>query len=202
MSARVLAVHRLLRVEEDDAHVARLTDGSVSPEVSRQAVDFVSGVTRQKRYLDFLIGAFYRGRLGDLDPELLQVLRIGAYDLVVRGTPAHAAVNEAVEAAKELLHRGAGSVANGVLRALDRALRAGELPEPDSGDLAADLAVRFSHPTWPVRRWLERWGESATRRFLEATNEPGRFTLRVTGGADAVPEFQARLAALDVDACD
>lgn len=200
ITARVLAVQRLLRVEADAAHVARLTDAAVPPEVSRRAVDYVSGVTRQKRYLDFLIGRFYRGRVQDLDPELRQVLRIGAYDLVVRGVPPHAAVNEAVEAAKEMLHRGAAGLTNGVLRALDRALRSGDLPEPSSGDLADDLAVRYSHPTWPVRRWLERWGEDATRRFLEASNSPGRFTLRVTGGAGAVPSFAARLASLDVEA--
>lgn len=199
-SARVLAVQRLLRVESDDAHVARLADGAHSPEVSRRAVDYVSGVTRLKRWLDFLIGSFYRGKLSDLDPELLQILRIGTYDLVVREVAPHAAVNEAVEAAKEILHQGAGSVTNGVLRAIDRARQAGDLPEPDTGDLASDLAIRFSHPTWPIRRWLERWGEEATRAFLEATNHPGRFTLRVTAGADAAPDVVRQLAELGVEA--
>ena len=164
-SARVLAVQRLLRIEHDGAHAARLTDDAVSADVSRQAVGLVAGVTRMKRLLDFVLARYYKGRLADLDPELLQVLRLGVYDLVIRETAPHAAVNEAVEAAKAILHRGAASLANGVLRAVDRAHRAGTLPRPASGDLADDLAVEFSHPTWTVRRWLDQWDEADTRLF-------------------------------------
>lgn len=199
-TARVLAVQRLLRVEADGAHVARLADGAHPPEVSRRAVDYVSGVTRQKRWLDFLIGQFYRGDVQDLDPELRQILRIGAYELIEKEVAPHAAVNEAVETAKELLHRGAAGLTNGVLRALDRAHRAGDLPEPATGDPAADLAVRYSHPTWPVRRWLERWGEDDTRAFLRSSNDPGRFSVRVTGGAVAAPAVARQLAGLGVEA--
>ncbi|PAP77359.1 16S rRNA (cytosine(967)-C(5))-methyltransferase RsmB [Rubrivirga marina] len=199
-TARVLAVQRLLRVEAEGAHVARLADGAHPPDVSRRAVDYVSGVTRQKRWLDFLIAEFYRGDVEGLDPELRQILRIGTYELIEREVAPHAAVNEAVETAKALLHRGAAGLTNGVLRALDRAHRAGALPDPDTGDLANDLAVRYSHPTWPVRRWLDRWGEEATRAFLAASNEPGHFTLRVTGGAEAVPGVIRELADLGVEA--
>ncbi len=199
-SARVLAVQRLLRVEHEGAHAARLTDGAVSADVSRQAVGLVAGVTRMKRWLDFVLSRYCRGRLADLDPELLQVLRIGAYDLLVRETAPHAAVNQAVEAAKTLLHKGAGGLANGVLRAVDRARRAGTLPAPDTGDLADDLAVEFSHPTWAVRRWLERWGEADTRAFLAATNQGGRYTLRCTAGAPGVPDLVRQLAELGVHA--
>ncbi|WP_412067617.1 16S rRNA (cytosine(967)-C(5))-methyltransferase RsmB [Rubrivirga sp. IMCC43871] len=196
IDARVLAVQRLLRVEDDGAHVARLADGASSPEVSRRAVDYVSGVTRQKRYLDFLIGKFYNGRLNDLDPELLQILRIGAYDLVVREVAPHAAVNEAVETAKVVLHRGAAGVTNGVLRALDRARQFGSLPEPVGKDPADALAIRYSHPTWTVRRWLARWGEDATRAFLEATNARGGYTVRAVDPEALAP----RLAELGVEA--
>ena len=207
-TARVLAVQRLLRVEHQGAHAARLAGavpggeagGAVSPETSRRAVDYLSGVTRQKRWLDFVIGQFYRGRVQDLDPELLQILRIGAYDLVVKETAPHAAVNEAVETAKAMVHRGAAGLANGVLRAIVRAQRAGTIRPPDTGDPADDLAVRYSHPTWAVRRWLERWGADATRAFLEASNDAGRYTLRCTAGAAGVPGLLDRLAALGVQA--
>ena len=194
-SARALAVERLLRVEADGAFVARLS-GGVDPETARAASDYVAGVTRQRRWLDFLLDRYTRGDLGALDPELLQTLRVGAYDLVVKGTAPHAAVNEAVETARALLHRGAGGFANGVLRSLARALRNGTLPEPDTGDRADDLAVRHSHPTWMVRRWLAAWGEEATARFLVSNNEPPRYALRAAGGADALVD---RLAALGAE---
>lgn len=187
-SARVLAVERLLRVESDGAYVARLGAdrrgaGRIDAETARAASDYVAGVTRQKRWLDFVLDRYTRGDLDSLDPELLQTLRVGAYDLVVKGTAPHAAVNEAVEAARSLLHRGAGGFANAVLRALARALRDGALPEPTTGNEANDLAVRHSHPTWMVRRWLAAWGGAATARFLASNNEPPRFALRVTGSS-------------------
>ena len=204
VSARALAVERLLRVEADGAFVARLGDrrrgaGRTDPETARAASDYVAGVTRQKRWLDFLLDRYTRGDLGALDPELLQTLRVGAYDLAVKGTAPHAAVNEAVETARALLHRGAGGFANGVLRALARALRDGALPEPATGDLADDLAVCHSHPTWMVRRWLAAWGEDATVRFLASNNEPPRYALRVAGGPGGADALVGRLADLGAE---
>jgi 16S rRNA (cytosine967-C5)-methyltransferase len=196
LPARDLAVRRLLRVEGDGAHVARLADGAGSAEAARRASDWVAGVTRQRRWLDFVVGQFYRGDVAALDPELLQALRIGTYDLVVRGVKPHAAVNEAVGTARRLLHRGAAGLANGVLRAVARAQAAGTLPQPDSGDPAEDLAVRHSYPTWMVRRWLGRWGPGATVRFLEAGNEAPRYALRCTAGAAGRPELVGRLDAV------
>ncbi|MGB3543142.1 16S rRNA (cytosine(967)-C(5))-methyltransferase RsmB [Rubrivirga sp.] len=196
-NARVLAVHRLLRIETDGAYVARLTESDVPADVSRQAVSLVAGVTRHRRWLDFLLNGLVRGRLTDLDPELHQVLRIGAYDLVVRDKASHAAVNEAVIATKILLHKGAGGFANGVLRSLDR-LKGKGLPEPATGDVATDLATRHSHPTWMVRRWLETWGADETRQLLASNNAPARFTLRAA--ALEVDALLERLQELHVEA--
>ena len=193
-SARALAVGRLLRVEDEGAFVARLGGGDA--ETARAASDFVAGVTRLKRWLDFVIDHYARGGVESLDPELLQTLRIGVYDLVVRGTAPHAAVNEAVETVRALLHRGAAGYANAVLRSVARALRDGTLPEPDTGSVAGDLAVRHSHPTWMVRRWLAAWGEDATARFLASNNAAPRFALRATGDVDALAD---RLQALGAD---
>lgn len=198
-SARALAVQRLLRVEDDGAFVARLSERGVSPEVARRASDYVAGVTRQRRRLDFLIDRFYRGEIEALDPVLLQILRVGVYDLLVRETKPHAAVNEAVETAKRLLHKGAARLTNGVLRAVERADRTGRLPEPDTGDEADDLAVAHSHPTWLVRRWLDAWGRDAAVRLLEANNAVPRYALRVTAGADGRDALLARLTDLDAD---
>ncbi len=191
---RAVAVRRLLRVEEGGAHVARLGASTADAETSRLALEIVAGVTRHRRWLDFLIGRFYRGRVDALDAPLRQILRIGAHDLVVAGTPPHAAVSEAVELAAREMHRGAAGLANAVLRAIAR--HADRLPLPDTGDPADDLGVRHSHPTWMVRRWLGRWGEEATVRLLEHDNAPPRFGLRATDGDAA-----ALLAAIpDADA--
>ncbi len=198
-TARALAVQRLLRVEEDAAHVARLGTKGVPPEVARRASDYVAGVTRQRRWLDFLIDHHYRGDAERLDPVLRQILRIGTYELLIRETAPHAAVNEAVSTAKRLLHKGAAGLTNAVLRAIERADRTGRLPTPDSSDPADDLATRHSHPTWLVRRWLEAFGHDATVQLLESNNAVPRYALRVTAGSDGCDDFLRLLADLDAD---
>ena len=186
-TARTVALGQLLRVEADGAFVARVA-GRVAggaqeapPDVARRASDYVAGVTRQRRWLDFLLAGVVSRPLGELDLPVLQILRIGAYDLVVRRTPPHAAVSEAVSLARAEVHAGAAGLVNGALRALAR--RLGALPEPNSGDAADDLATRFSHPTPLVCGWLAAFGEAATRALLDHDNRAPVFGLRATAAA-------------------
>jgi 16S rRNA (cytosine967-C5)-methyltransferase len=158
----------------------------------------VAGVTRHRRRLDFVLDRFYRGDPARLDPILRQVLRIGLYELLVRKTPPHAAVSEAVRAARALLHEGAARLANGLLRAAARTAERGEIPAPDSSDPADALAVLHSHPTWLVRRWLDRYGEEATDALLRADDEAPEFGLRVNTLKTTPEALGERLAALGV----
>jgi 16S rRNA (cytosine967-C5)-methyltransferase len=188
LEARRTAVLQLLRVEDEGAYTARLAVGDrddASGTVARRASHWVAGVTRHRRWLDFLVASFYRGDLDAMQGELRQILRLGVYDLVERGVPPHAAVSETVETARQMLHKGAAGLTNGVLRALVRAMPG--LPEP-GGDPAEALAVRHSHPTWMVRRWLDRLGVDATVAFLRGNN------------ASPVYGVRANLRRLDRDA--
>ena len=196
-SARQLAVQRLLRVEQEGAFVARL-GGAVDPDAARRASDYVAGVTRWRRWLDFQIAAFYRGDIDGLQPVLRQLLRVGFYDLLIRGTPPHAAVSETVRATREALHKGAAGLANAVLRAGARALDAGALPAPRTGDRAEDLAIRQSHPTWLVRRWLDRWSEADVEALLAANNAPPTFGLRVNTLRASPDQVRRQLDALGI----
>lgn len=198
MSPRAAAARRLLRVEQDRAHVARLAAGEDDPRDARLVSELVAGVTRHRRRLDFILDGFYRGDPAGLDPLLRQVLRVGLYELLVRGTPPHAAVSEAVDAARALFHAGAARLANGLLRAAARAAERDALPVPATGDPAEDLAVAASHPTWLVRRWLGRYGEDETRALLTADNATPSFGLRANLLKTTVEDLGARLTALGV----
>lgn len=195
---RHVALQRLLRVMDEGAYVSRLATETESAETARGALDIVAGVTRHRRWLDFLLSHVYRGDIEALDPPLRQILRIGAYELAVQGIPPHAAVNEAVALARSELHRGAAGLTNAVLRNLSR--RLDDLPEPVTGDDAEDLAIRHSHPMWMVRRWLARWGSEATVRLLVHDNRVPRYALRTTGGAEALGPLLQLLDSLGVTA--
>lgn len=197
--ARRLALERLLRVEEGGAYVSRLGAAGIEdddPREERLAAEYVAGVTRLRRWLDFLLAHFYRGELEAMEPALRQILRIGLYDILVLETPPHAAVHEAVELAKRALRPGAGRLVNGVLRALLRSRE--RLPEPATGSPERDLAVRHSHPTWMVRRWIERYGEDETAELLAADNARPRYALRINTLKTTPQALAARLDDLGV----
>ncbi|NBB85511.1 MAG: 16S rRNA (cytosine(967)-C(5))-methyltransferase RsmB [Bacteroidetes bacterium] len=191
VSARRIAHRHLLRVEADDAYVGRLADDDADAREVRQAKDYVAGITRWKRWLDFLLATYYDGDYGDMEPELQQVLRIGAYDLLFLSTPMHATVNEAVELAKREVRPGAGGLTNAVLRAMVR--DKDNLPAPETGDFAEDLAILHSHPTWMVRRWLERYGEEETQELLLWNNQRPTYSLRINALRRRQPSWEEKL---------
>jgi 16S rRNA (cytosine967-C5)-methyltransferase len=124
---------------------------------------------RNRGRLDALLAARVRGGLGRLDADLLDLLRLGAYQLLEMGSvPAYAAIAQTVELAKGRSGRGAAGLANAVLRRLDR--ERGSLTLPVFADPVDALATEFSHPAWLVARWLERWGLEDTKRLLAANN--------------------------------
>ena len=148
------------------------------PRVERQATEYVAGVTRWRRYLDFIIRHFYKGPFKKMEPALKQILRLGLYEVLMLDTPPHAALNEAVGLAKRIVRPGAGNLVNGILRSVLRQKE--HLPEPNTGDPADDLAIRHSHPTWIVRRWLTRFGPQETEALLRYDNTRPFYGLRPT----------------------
>lgn len=194
-TARAEAVRQLVRIEEDRAYVGlaeRDEAIDLDPRGQRQATDYVAGVTRWRRWLDFVLSHYYRGELADMEPVLRQILRLGLYDLLKAETPPHAALNESVELAKTMLRRGAGRLVNGVLRAVQRA---DALPRPSVGDPAERLAIEASHPTWIVRRWLARYGPDATQALLDWNNARPTFGVRVNTARLTPDAFRERLDA-------
>lgn len=192
----------MLRVEEKGAFVglvseADLESAPLAARDERQAREYVSGVTRWKRWLDFILGEFVKGNLENLEPPLRQVLRIGVYDLLMLDTPPHAAVNEAVELTRSMVRPQAARLTNGVLRNVVRAMDA--LPEPATADEAERLAILNSHPTWMVRRWIGRYGRDATIDLLQANNSRPKFGLRVDQHRVTVEQYEEMLTALGVD---
>lgn len=188
--ARRVALDHLQRVDAQNAYVGRLTAGDADARTRRQARELVAGVTRRRRSLDFLLDAFYNGDFADVEPTLQVILRLGLYELLHQQTPVHAAVDEYVELAKTRLRPGAGNLVNGVLRAVAR--RRDDLPEPRTGDVAEDYAITYSHPSWIVHRWMDRFGAEETRELLRWNNLRPHYGLRVnprTTTVDAVVDW-------------
>ncbi|PEN14075.1 16S rRNA methyltransferase [Longibacter salinarum] len=189
--SRFHAFQNLERIDTTDAFVGRLQIDEADQRERRQARELVAGVTRWQRRLDFLLSEFYNGDFEDMELRLQVILRLGLYEILYQDTPPHAAVDQYVELAKEVIRPGAGGLTNGILRAILRKKDA--LPQPRTGDTAEDLAIRHSHPTWMVRRWLDRFGDIDTAALLTWNNQRPMFGLRVNTAKTTVEDVTAWL---------
>jgi len=131
--------------------------------------ELVYGSLRKRAILDAYLQARVKGGLGRIDADLIDLLRLGAYQLLMMGSvPPYAAIGQTVELAKGRHGMGASKLVNAVLRQLDR--DRDNLTLPSSEDPVEALALEQSHPAWLVARWISRWGQDETQRLLAANN--------------------------------
>ena len=194
--SRLHALQHLERVASTDAYVGQLGGEGGDDRERRQALDLVAGVTRWQRRLDFILSEFYNGDFEDVERRLQIILRLGLYELLYQETPSHAAVDQYVELAKQTIRPGAGGLVNGILRSVNR--QRDDLPEPDTGDRAEDLAIHHSHPTWMARRWMERYGEEDAVALMQWNNLRPVYGVRVDTRRTTVDAVTDALDAEDV----
>jgi 16S rRNA (cytosine967-C5)-methyltransferase len=145
------------------------------------ATDLVTGTLRWQGQLDHLIAEFARRPVGKLDAEVLQILRLGAYQLLhLDRVPAAAVVNDAVAMTRRARKSSAAGLVNAVLRAMSRnAHRLPLPPRPPQGDALQYLQISLSHPVWLASRWLTRYGFEEAEAWERFNNAPAPLTLRV-----------------------
>ncbi|MDB4870383.1 MAG: sun protein [Gemmatimonadales bacterium] len=144
--------------------------------------ELVYGMLRHRAWIDTILSDRVRGGLARLDPDVIDLLRLGVYQLTNMGSvPAYAAIAQTVELAKRRHGLGASKLVNAVLRRTDRE-REGLGPAGGTPlDTVDALALNYSHPRWLVARWLERWGEQETEQLLTVNNAEAPIILRPYG---------------------
>jgi 16S rRNA (cytosine967-C5)-methyltransferase len=167
-------------------------------ERGRAAVtDLVNSTTRVAGTLDAELARRSRQPLRRLEPLVRAGLRLGAYELLYAGTPADAAVGEAVGAVRRAGGPGPAGYVNAVLRRL--AERPPRWPEPRANPLAWATGPG-AHPEWIAREALARLGPEGLVALVEVDNRAPAVTLRATPGAATADELVAELAAAGVTA--
>lgn len=163
----------------------------------RWTQELVFGMLRQRSILDAYLSERVKGGLVRLDPDLGDLLRLGAYQLLsMRSVPAYAAIAQTVELAKQRHGIGASKLANAVLRRVDR--ERNELTLPTLTDPVDALALQHSHPRWLVARWVARWGAAETEQLLIANNTEPSIVLRPYGIVREQLEAMLENAGVDV----
>ncbi|WP_461110477.1 RsmB/NOP family class I SAM-dependent RNA methyltransferase [Streptomyces calidiresistens] len=180
---RLLAFEALRAVDERDAYAnlvlppllarARRSEG-LDDRDAALATELVYGTLRRQGTYDAVIGACADRPLREIDPPVLDVLSLGAHQLLGTRIPRHAAVSSAVELARAVLGPGPAGFVNAVLRRVsERDLEEWieHLAPPADRDPEEYLALRHAHPRWVVSAlWdaLEPGGDRTDREGIEA----------------------------------
>lgn len=159
--------------------------------------DLVNGSLRYRLTLDTIIARSLNRTLESLDPRVLDVLRMGAYQLLIMQTDPYAAVDTCVSLVASVAGDGPKGLVNAVLRKLSaQPLHVWlERVAPDAGeDPDGFLSVTHSYPRWIVsalRDSLGRQRAAELPALLAASNEPPKVTLVARPGRSTVDELIA-----------
>lgn len=177
-----MAFEVLRAVEVRGSFVDRALDGSLrragrlDDRDRALTTEIVYGVLRRRGTLDRAIQGHLRQPLERLDAEVLEILRIGAYQILfLDRVPDHAAVHVAVELAHRAAKPGAGGLVNAVLRSLCRKkARAGS-------DVVVQTAEQGDpdFPDWLKDLWKQDLGVEEAGRLLHALQAQPDVVLRV-----------------------
>lgn len=163
------------------------------------AAEIATGVQRWRAALDHVIAAFARRPLAKLDREILEILRLSAYQLLhLTRVPASAVVHDAVNLVRRAGKTSAAGFVNAVLRQISRQRDALPLPPRpaaagDRGAALDYLSVTLSHPRWLAARWLDRLGFDAAEAWMRFDNSAGAVTLRANTLRITRDDLAARL---------
>ncbi len=141
------------------------------------AANLAYSTLRFQGTLDWALGQVLTRPLARVEEGLLDVLRLGAWQVLYGGTPDRAAVDTAVDLARAVVGARATGFANGVLRGLVRQRDGLKWPAEDT---AEGLGLALGYPSWIVTEARARFGPRA-RAMLEAGNVPPGLTLRAVG---------------------
>ena len=182
-NARDTALEVLLQVAKANAW----SDGSLKRTIAKNKLDsrdaslatrLSYGVIQNRMLLDYYIDVWCSQRADHLEPVVLNILRIGAYQILFMDKIPHsAAVNEAVEMVKRWGRPKAAGMVNAILRKFVANWM--DMPALPQGTTADYLSVRYSHPKWLVQRLLDILGPEETEQYLQKNNDIVPTTVQV-----------------------
>lgn len=127
-----------------------------------------------------------------IEEVVRDILRVAAFEILFSRTPAHAAVDQAVAAVRDIRSHASG-FANAVLRKLARDGESFPWGDPETDE--AVLARLTGHPRWMVDLLLDERGRPGAKGLLEANNTAAPLYLRHNPYRGGLSEGLRRLEA-------
>lgn len=201
VNPRNLVFKALMRIENDSAYSNLIIDSVLeNKELTSNDKKFISalffGILEKKITVDYIIGQYSKIPLSKIDIGVLNILRIGIYQLIYMDkVPSSAAVNESVKLAKRNKLYSAAGFINGTLRSIERNGCKYNLPD-EHNQYIKYLSVKNSCPEAIVKLWLNSYGKTITEQILNVLDGRPPITVRVnpikTDDTSIIESFKQR----------
>lgn len=134
------------------------------------------GVLERKITLDYIISGYSKTGINKINPNILNILRSGIYQLkFMDNIPDSAAVNESVNIAKKLKLQKLSGFVNAIMRSFIRDEKQIKYPK----NKLDRISVEYSVPLWLAKMLSDNYSESQTRSLLEGSVEKPPVTVRL-----------------------
>jgi 16S rRNA (cytosine967-C5)-methyltransferase len=140
------------------------------------------GVMRQYPALQWLTQQLLNKPIKKKEFEAEALILLGLYQLRAMRTPAHAAISETVNAAKQLNKQWASGLINACLRNYQRKNKDLE------ATLSSNIVAHTAHPEWLIKRYQLDWGE-AFDDIVTANNAQPPMMLRVNPNQNSRDDY-------------
>ncbi len=193
MTARQTAVKALYEIEKNGAYTSSelkklLSSSDLKPVDKSFATELVYGTVKNKTRLDCIISKYSKQKLKKLSVWILNILRIGVYQMIfLDKIPHSAAVNESVKLAKRYGHPASAGFVNGVLRSVSKN---GDVEYPKGNEF---YEVYYSHPKWLVDMLFEQYPDDAAK-IIENNNAVPPVTVRVNMNRTSLESVEKSLS--------
>ncbi|BBY35831.1 rRNA cytosine-C5-methyltransferase [Mycolicibacter minnesotensis] len=199
--ARRAAFDVLRAVTERDAYAnlalpALLAERRITGRDAAFATELTYGTCRVRGLLDAIISAAAQRSTDTIDPVLLDLLRLGSYQLLRTRVEPHAAVSTTVDQAAIEFDSARAGFVNGVLRTIsgrdEHSWTAELAPTADSDPIGHAAFVR-AHPRWIAQAFADALGAAAGEldAVLAGDDERPRVHLAARPGALTAAELAA-----------
>ena len=163
----------------------RLSKSNLEPRDRAFVTELLYGSLRQIGRNDFIASKFSNKPWPELDSGIVDVIRMGAYQLFDMRIPNHAAVSATVDLARTVIGESRASYVNALMRKLADKPLSEHLSEIDKTSVSG-LSIIYSHPEWIINSYRDQLSNlEEVEQLLKCNNEapaptlvawPGKFT--------------------------
>ncbi|MFD0867208.1 transcription antitermination factor NusB, partial [Tessaracoccus lubricantis] len=173
----------------------RLATAGLDTRDAGLVTELVSGTCRLMGTYDRVIEAAAGRELGSLQPAVVDLLRLGAHQLLGMRMKKYAAVTSTVDLARATVGQRVTGLVNAIMRKISARDLDGWLDELSRGaDALDELAIRGHHPRWIVDAYAELLTPDELPRALAANNEAPHPTLVVRPGLATIDDLEGAVA--------